>query len=102
MENNQNEENKENKLNIENKLKTKINQKEINILKSNIDYDNLILPPIPNIKKQITYKNWLELNKNELDYIYFLINNFKKFNLLNEMEIDNFYKFMYKKSNINL
>ena len=32
-------------------LKKKYNQKEINILKSELNYDNLIIPPIPNINK---------------------------------------------------
>ena len=80
----------------------KYNQKKINILKSNLNYDNLVIPPIPNIKNVIKYENWLELNKDELDNIFDIIRRFKKLNLLNEMEIDDFYKFCYNKSNINI
>lgn len=80
----------------------KYNQKEINILRSNLNYDNLVIPPIPNIKNVIKYENWLELNKDELDNIFDIIRRFKKLNLLNEMEIDDFYKFCYNKSNINI
>lgn len=83
-------------------LKKKYNQKEINILKSELNYHNLIIPPIPNINKIIKYNKWLELNKNELDNIFNMINTFKKLNLLNEMEIDDFYKFCYNKSNIKI
>ena len=82
-------------------LKKKIyNQKEINILKSNLNYDNLIIPPIPNIINVIKYDKWLGLNKDGLDKIFKIIRQFKKLNLLNEMEIDDFYEFCYKKSNI--
>tara|TARA_X000000950_G_C13540339_1_gene507343 strand:+ start:65 stop:340 length:276 start_codon:yes stop_codon:yes gene_type:complete len=80
----------------------KYNQKEINILRSNLNYDNLVIPPIPNIKNVIKYENWLELNKDELNNIFDIIRRFKKLNLLNEMEIDDFYKFCYNKSNINI
>ena len=83
-------------------LKKKYNQKEINILKSELNYDNLIIPPIPNINKIIKYNKWLELNKDKLDNIFNMINTFKKLNLLNEMQIDDFYKFFYNKSNIQI
>ena len=76
--------------------------RRINILRRNLNYDNLVIPPIPNIKNVIKYENWLELNKDELDNIFDIIRRFKKLNLLNEMEIDDFYKFCYNKSNINI
>ena len=82
--------------------KKRNNQKEINILKSNLNYDNLIIPPIPNTKNVIKYDKWLELNKDGLDKIYKIIREFKKLNLLNEMDIDDFYEFCYMKSNINV
>lgn len=86
----------------ENLKKKRNNQKEINILKSNLNYDNLIIPPIPDIKNVVKYDKWLELNKDKLNKIFIMIREFKKLNLLNEMEINEFYQVCYKKSNIKI